>query len=48
MSGALVYDARTGMTDPYMVMANLSCYNFTTADYWTGGTWNDKADYMEM
>ncbi|MFB7592802.1 peptidase inhibitor family I36 protein [Streptomyces sp. NPDC056169] len=48
MGGALVYDARTGMTDPYMSMGNLACYNFTKADYWTGGTWNDKADYIEM
>ncbi|MFJ8301681.1 hypothetical protein ACIQ9R_38040 [Streptomyces sp. NPDC094447] len=44
MGRALVYDARTGMTDPYLVMGNLYCYNFATADYWTGGTWNDKAD----
>ncbi|MFE3129595.1 peptidase inhibitor family I36 protein [Streptomyces hydrogenans] len=48
MGGALVYDARTALPDPYMALGNPGCYNFATASYPTGGTWNDKADYMEM
>ncbi|MEV5441639.1 peptidase inhibitor family I36 protein [Streptomyces sp. NPDC052644] len=46
--GALVYDARSAMPDPYMVMGNGYCYDFTKASYWSGGNWNDKADYIEM
>ncbi|MFF0561948.1 peptidase inhibitor family I36 protein [Streptomyces sp. NPDC004266] len=48
MQGALVYDARTGLPDPYMALGNLGCYKFPNVSYPTGGTWNDKADYMEM
>ncbi|MET9443098.1 peptidase inhibitor family I36 protein [Streptomyces sp. NPDC006610] len=46
--GALVYDARTGLPDPYMALANPHCYDFTTASYPTGGTFNDKADYIKI
>ncbi|MER7048126.1 peptidase inhibitor family I36 protein [Streptomyces jumonjinensis] len=48
IGGALVYDARTAMPDPYMALGNLYCYKFTDVGYPTGGNWNDKADYIEM
>ncbi|MFI9101238.1 peptidase inhibitor family I36 protein [Streptomyces fildesensis] len=46
--GALVYDARDWLPDPYMALGNLGCYDFTTVGYPTGGNWNDKADYIEF
>ncbi|MGW0828385.1 peptidase inhibitor family I36 protein [Streptomyces sp. NPDC002845] len=46
--GALVYDARTGLPDPYMALANRYCYNFINASYPTGGSFNDKADYLKL
>ncbi|MCZ9351309.1 peptidase inhibitor family I36 protein [Streptomyces mutabilis] len=46
--GVSVYDARTGLPDPYMVLTNGGCYKFSTASYPTGGTFNDKADYITM
>ncbi|MFI1012289.1 peptidase inhibitor family I36 protein [Streptomyces sp. NPDC020965] len=46
--GASVYDARTALPDPYMSLANLYCYDFTRANYPTGGNWNDKADYIKL
>ncbi|WCN07403.1 peptidase inhibitor family I36 protein [Streptomyces sp. M92] len=46
--GVSVYDARTGLPDPYMVLTNGYCYKFSTASYPTGGTFNDKADYITM
>ncbi|QXE35931.1 peptidase inhibitor family I36 protein [Streptomyces sp. GMY02] len=48
LGGALVYDARTGLPDPYMALGNLACYNFIDVGYPTGGSWNDKADYVEL
>ncbi|MEU5160493.1 peptidase inhibitor family I36 protein [Streptomyces sp. NPDC020875] len=48
IGGALVYDARTAMPDPYFSMHVGYCYDFTSGSYPTGGNWNDKADYMEM
>ncbi|WP_042169029.1 peptidase inhibitor family I36 protein [Streptomyces sp. NBRC 110035] len=47
-SGVLVHDARTGLPDPYVVMTNGYCYNFSTAGYPTGGAFNDKADCIKM
>ncbi|MFC7900273.1 peptidase inhibitor family I36 protein [Streptomyces griseoincarnatus] len=46
--GVLAYDARTGLPDPYMALAARHCYNFSSASYPTGGTFNDKVDYIEM
>lgn len=46
--GALVYDARTGLPDPYMTLANHFCVNFITAGYPGGGSFNDKADYLSL
>lgn len=46
--GGLVYDARTALPDPFMVLANGNCYKFSTASYPTGGNWNDKADYVVL
>ncbi|MFE9687716.1 peptidase inhibitor family I36 protein [Streptomyces sp. NPDC006285] len=46
--GASVYDARTALPDPYMVLANGYCYKFISASYPTGGSFNDKADYIKM
>ncbi|MEU9882511.1 peptidase inhibitor family I36 protein [Streptomyces phaeochromogenes] len=46
--GVSVYDARTGLPDPYMVLGVGYCYKFSTASYPTGGTFNDKADYIKM
>ncbi|MFJ8982932.1 peptidase inhibitor family I36 protein [Streptomyces sp. NPDC102282] len=46
--GVEVYDARTGLPDPYMILGSPYCYNFSTAPYPTGGTFNDKADYIVM
>ncbi|MEU4351767.1 peptidase inhibitor family I36 protein [Streptomyces sp. NPDC023838] len=46
--GVLVYDARSFLPDPYMALGNPGCYDFTKVGYPTGGSWNDKADYIEM
>ncbi|WP_329304656.1 peptidase inhibitor family I36 protein [Streptomyces anulatus] len=46
--GALAYDARTALPDPYMVLAARYCYKFTEASYPTGGSFNDKVDYIDM
>ncbi|MET7505277.1 peptidase inhibitor family I36 protein [Streptomyces microflavus] len=46
--GVLAYDARTGLPDPYMALAARYCYKFTVSSYPTGGTFNDKVDYIEM
>ncbi|MEU1001215.1 peptidase inhibitor family I36 protein [Streptomyces tibetensis] len=46
--GVLAYDARTGLPDPYMALGAGYCYHFSTADYPTGGSFNDKVDYIEM
>ncbi|MEU4490144.1 peptidase inhibitor family I36 protein [Streptomyces purpurascens] len=46
--GVLAYDARTALPDPYMTLAARYCYKFSTADYPTGGSFNDKVDYIEM
>lgn len=46
--GATVYDDRSLLPDPYMALGNLGCYDFTTVGYPTGGSWNDKADYIEL
>ncbi|MFI6530733.1 hypothetical protein [Streptomyces uncialis] len=48
IGGALVYDSRTALPDPYMALGNGYCYKFTSASYPTGGNWNDKADYVQM
>jgi hypothetical protein len=48
IGGALVYDARTGLPDPYMALGNLGCYDFTKANYPTGGNRNGKANHIEM
>ncbi|EGX60837.1 hypothetical protein SZN_05267 [Streptomyces zinciresistens K42] len=48
LGGALVHDARTGLPDPYMALANGYCYKFIDTSYPTGGSFNDKADYLEM
>ncbi|MEV8077428.1 peptidase inhibitor family I36 protein [Streptomyces pseudogriseolus] len=46
--GVLAYDARTGLPDPYMALGAGHCYKFSSASYPTGGTFNDKVDYIEM
>ena len=46
--GVLAYDARTGLPDPYMTLAARYCCKFSTASYPTGGTFNDKVDYITM
>ncbi|MER6773997.1 peptidase inhibitor family I36 protein [Streptomyces bacillaris] len=46
--GVLAYDARTGLPDPYVTLAARYCAKFTNASYPTGGTFNDKVDYIEM
>ncbi|MFJ7423958.1 peptidase inhibitor family I36 protein [Streptomyces uncialis] len=48
IGGALVYDSRTALPDPYMALGNGYCYKFPSASYPTGGNWNDKADYVQM
>ncbi|MFE2059952.1 peptidase inhibitor family I36 protein [Streptomyces sp. NPDC059446] len=46
--GVEVYDARTALPDPYMILGSPYCYNFSSAAYPTGGTFNDKADYIKI
>lgn len=48
IGGALVYDSRTALPDPYMALGNGYCYKFPSASYPTGGNWNDRADYVQM
>ncbi|MEJ8659026.1 peptidase inhibitor family I36 protein [Streptomyces sp. MS1.AVA.4] len=47
--GADLNDHRTGMPDPYLVLASKSCYNnFSKYEYTYGGNWNDRVDSIDM
>ncbi|MEU3313805.1 peptidase inhibitor family I36 protein [Streptomyces sp. NPDC006662] len=47
--GAALVDFRDFMPDPIMVMGAGSCYDFTRIGYnYGGGSWNDKADAIEV
>ncbi|MFD8286723.1 peptidase inhibitor family I36 protein [Streptomyces lavendulae] len=46
--GGTLVDFRDFMPDPSMSIPAGSCYDLTTLGYVTGGTWNDKADALDM
>ncbi|MFD8144084.1 peptidase inhibitor family I36 protein [Streptomyces sp. NPDC059708] len=48
-NGAALVDFRDFMPDPIMLMGAGSCYDFTRIGYnYGGGSWNDKADAIEV
>ncbi|MFH7598068.1 peptidase inhibitor family I36 protein [Streptomyces racemochromogenes] len=48
-NGAALVDFRDFMPDPIMLMGAGSCYDFTRIGYnYGGGSWNDKADAVEV
>ncbi|WP_078857414.1 peptidase inhibitor family I36 protein [Streptomyces sp. NRRL F-4474] len=46
--GATLIDYRDFMVDPTMSIGATNCHNLTNISYVHGGTWNDKADAMDM